>query len=66
MLNDPIVEEVRKNGQNFAARFNDDLAAICTALKDRERTSGRLVVNRAPCRRPINVIDEDPIASAQM
>jgi len=50
MLNDPIVEEVRKNGQTFAARFNNDLAAICKALKDKERLSGRMVVNRAPRR----------------
>ena len=50
MLNDPIVEEVRKNGQEFAARFNNDLAAICKALKEKERLSGRRVVNRAPLR----------------
>ena len=51
MQNDPIVEEVRKNGLAFAARFNNDLAAICKALRDKERTSGRVIVNRAPRRR---------------
>ena len=51
MQNDPIVEEVRKNGIAFAARFNNDLAAICKALRDKERTSGRVIVNRAACRR---------------
>ena len=50
MLSDPIVEEVRKNGQAFAARFNDDLAAICKALRDKERLSGRMVVIRPPRR----------------
>ena len=51
MQNDPIVEEVRKNGLAFTARFNNDLAAICKALRDKERTSGRVIVNRAPRRR---------------
>ena len=51
MLNDPIVEEVRKIGLAFAARFNNDLAAICKALRDKERSSGRIVINRAPRRR---------------
>ena len=50
MQTDPIVEEVRKNGLAFAARFNNDLAAICKALRDKERTSGRVAVNRAPRR----------------
>ena len=51
MQNDPIVEEVRKNGLAFTARFNNDLAAICKALRDKERSSGRIVFNRAPRRR---------------
>ena len=46
MLNDAVVEEVRKNGQAFAARFNNDLAAICKALKEKERLTGRVVINR--------------------
>lgn len=50
MLNDPIVEEVRKNGQEFAARFNNDLASICKALREKERVSGRRVVNLVPRR----------------
>ena len=50
MVNDPIVEEVRRLRQAHAARYNNDLAAICEALKARERSSGRVVVNR-PARR---------------
>ena len=46
--NDPIVEEMRTNGQAFAARYNNDLAAICRALRAREQASGRKVVNRPP------------------
>ena len=50
MLDDPVVESVRKIGEAFAARYNNDLAAICKALKEKERLSGRKVVNRAPRR----------------
>ena len=51
MQDDPVVEELRKIALAFAARFNNDLAAICKALRDKERTSGRVIVNRAPRRR---------------
>jgi len=50
MKNDPIVDEVRNNGLALAARYNNDIEAICKALKERERSSGRRVVNRAPHR----------------
>ena len=59
MLNDPIVEEVRKNGQAFVARYNYDLAAICMALKAKEGASGRIVVNRAARRRASNKTQAD-------
>ncbi len=48
MLNDPIVEEMRKNGQLFAARHNNNLAAICKALKEIEQSYGHKLVNREP------------------
>ena len=50
MKNDPIIDEVRNNGLALAARYNNDIEAICKALKEKERTSGRMVVNRAPHR----------------
>jgi len=50
MKNDPIVDEVRNNGLALAARYNNNIAAICKALNERERTSERMVVNRAPRR----------------
>ena len=58
MLNDAIVEEVRRNGQAFAARFNNDLAEICKALNDKERLSGRIVINRSPRRLTPKTADE--------
>jgi len=48
MQNDPIVEEMRRNGQIFTARYNNNLAAICKALKETEQSSGHKVVNRKP------------------
>lgn len=48
MKNDPIVEEMRKNGQAFTARYNHDLAAIFKALKEKEQSLGRKVIQRSP------------------
>jgi hypothetical protein len=48
MQNDPIVEEMRKNGQDFTARYNHDLVAIFKALKEKEQSLGRKVVQRSP------------------
>lgn len=48
MMDDPIVEEVRKHRQAHAAKYNNGLKAICAALKIREQQSSRKVVNRSP------------------
>ncbi|MBF0186156.1 MAG: hypothetical protein HQM06_17450 [Magnetococcales bacterium] len=48
MRNDPILEEVRKNREEFAAQFNFDLDAMVKALQEMERASGRQVVSFAP------------------
>ncbi|MBF0460442.1 MAG: hypothetical protein HQL87_03520 [Magnetococcales bacterium] len=47
MRNDPIMEEVWKNREEFAARFNFDLDAMVKSLQESERTSGRRVVSFA-------------------
>ena len=52
MKNDPIVDEVRNNGLALVARYGNNMEAICKALKEIERSSGRMVVNRAPHRLP--------------
>ena len=44
---DPIVEEVRRARDAYAARFNYDLQAIFRDLKDREKRSGRKLVSYA-------------------
>ena len=44
---DPIVDEVRRARDAYAARFNYDLRAIFRDLKDREKRGSRKVVSYA-------------------
>ena len=44
---DPIVDEVRRARDAYAARFNYDLRAIYRDLKAQEKRSGRKVVSYA-------------------
>ena len=44
---DPIVDEIRRARDAYAARFNYDLRAIFRDLKDREKRSGRKIVSYA-------------------
>lgn len=48
MLEDPIVEEVRKIRSAHAARFNFDLQAIYQAIKEEEEKSGRQFTRLSP------------------
>jgi hypothetical protein len=50
MQDDPIVDEVRKVREAYAARFNYDLEAIFQDLKRQERESGRTFVSFPPRR----------------
>jgi hypothetical protein len=55
MTEDPIVEEVRRAGREYFARFNGDLDAAFEDLRRRTeeaREAGRVVVAGAP-RRPV-------------
>lgn len=45
MWNDPIVEEVRKLRDEYAAQFGYDLEAIFKDLKESERKNGRQTVS---------------------
>lgn len=42
---DPIVEEVRRVREAYAAKFNYDLEAIFADIKKKEQQSGREFVN---------------------
>ena len=44
---DPIVDEVRRARDAYAARFNYDLRAIFRDLKEQEKRSGRQIVSYA-------------------
>jgi hypothetical protein len=50
MQDDPIVEEVRRARDAYAAKFNYDLDAIFQDLKRQERESGRIFVSFPPRR----------------
>ena len=52
MWRDPIVEEIRKYRQEYAAQFNYDLKAICRDLRERQKKGGRKVVSLPP--RPVS------------
>ncbi len=45
MLDDPIVNEVRKVRQTLAAKFNNDLDAILEDARKRQHLSGHTLVS---------------------
>jgi hypothetical protein len=48
MINDPIVEEVRRYRKEHAAHYGNDLNRIVEALKQKERESNRVYLNPGP------------------
>jgi hypothetical protein len=42
---DPILAEIRKQREAYAARWNYDLVAICADLRKRQAECGRKVVS---------------------
>ena len=52
MLNDPIVEEIRKIRDEHAARFNYDIDAIFEDIKRSEQELGLPLVTLPPNRAP--------------
>lgn len=50
MTEDPIVAEIRKVRHAHAAQFNNDIAAICADIRQREKESGRQYVSFTPRR----------------
>jgi len=57
---DPIVDEVRRARDAYAARFNYDLRAIYRDLKDREKRGGRNIVSYAENETPPNQVVYPP------
>jgi hypothetical protein len=48
MIDDPIVEEVRKHRDEHASAYGHDLRRIVAALQEREARSQRPVLNPGP------------------
>ncbi len=48
MIEDPIVSEVHNIREEHAASYGHDLRKIVAALRERERTSKRPVLNPGP------------------
>ena len=51
MWEDPIVAEVRRVREQYAARFNYDIKAICRHAREQEKKSGHEVLSLPP--RPV-------------
>ncbi len=50
MWHDPIVAEVRRNREEYAARFNHDIKAICRAARQNQANASGQVVTLPPKR----------------
>ena len=50
MWRDPIVAEVRRNREKYAAKFNYDIKAICRAAREQQKRSNRETVSLPPRR----------------
>ena len=48
MTNDPIVEDVRKAGEAYLAKFNFDVKAACADLRRLSKERGHQAVSYAP------------------
>ena len=48
MFDDPIVEEIRRYRREHAAKYGNDIHRICEALREKEKTSKRKIVNFGP------------------
>jgi len=50
MIEDPIVEEVRKARDEYAKQFDYDLDAICRDLQEKQQQPGKHLVSFPPKR----------------
>lgn len=48
MIEDPIVEEIRRHRRAHASEHGNDLGRIAQALRKHERESSRIVLNPGP------------------
>ena len=64
MWTDPIVEEIRREREAYAAKFNFDLEAIYQDIKRQELESGREIVI-LPSKRRAAEAEEKQLQTAQ-
>ena len=64
MWTDPIVEEIRREREAYAAKFNFDLEAIYQDIKRQEQESGHEVV-ALPLKRRAAEAEEKQLQTAQ-
>jgi len=50
MWQDPLVEEVRRHREEYAARFNYDIRTLCRDAREHQTKSQRKTVSRPPKR----------------
>ena len=50
MYTDPVIDEIRKYRDQYAARFNYDIKAMLEDIWRRQKESGRQTVTRTPKR----------------
>lgn len=62
LTNDPIVEEMRTYGQEFASRHGNDIQRICDVLRQSEIASRRKVVHGGPKRLHREVANRQSVA----
>tara|TARA_R110001592_G_scaffold36304_13_gene122366 strand:- start:302 stop:508 length:207 start_codon:yes stop_codon:yes gene_type:complete len=60
MIEDPIVEEIRRYRKEHAAKYGNDLKKIVEAYQDLEGTSGCEYVNLEPKRISVPKASEGP------
>jgi hypothetical protein len=48
MIDDPIVEEIRRHRKEHAAQYGNDLNRIVAALREKERESKHVLLNPGP------------------
>ena len=54
MWRDPIVEEIRRIREEYAAQYHYDIEAICRAAREREKKSDNEIVSSSP--RPVPTV----------
>lgn len=64
MWNDEIVEETRKARDEYAAKFDYDLAAICKDLKEKQNRAEQKIISLSP-KKPISLPQTEGVLKQQ-